>query len=65
MKQGTLLNWRSASLSNSTPPVPLRPEPPLEGEVLDLTGSDDEKTIQEPGGAEVFNEKPVRLQRDE
>jgi hypothetical protein len=59
MKQGTLSNWRSASLSNSTPPAPVRPEPPAE-DILDLTGSDDEGTVQKPDGVDIRTRKLLR-----
>ncbi|KAF8753852.1 UvrD-like helicase C-terminal domain [Rhizoctonia solani] len=46
MKQATLSSWRSASRPNSTLPQPQQPEP-LDDDVLDLTGTDDEEISQE------------------
>ncbi|CAE6452126.1 unnamed protein product [Rhizoctonia solani] len=45
MKQATLSSWRSASRPNSTPPQLQHPEPPLDDDVLDLTGTDDEESL--------------------
>ncbi|QRW22246.1 UvrD-helicase domain protein [Rhizoctonia solani] len=46
MKQATLSSWRSASRPNSTLPQPQQPEP-LDDDVLDLTGTDDEEISSE------------------
>lgn len=66
MKQGTLSSWRSASLSKSTPPpVHVQPEPPLEDDVLDLTGTDDEDAaLPKPGAGDIPTRKLLRPRRD-
>ncbi|KAG8733482.1 hypothetical protein FRC11_005866 [Ceratobasidium sp. 423] len=67
LKQATLSNWRSASRSNSTPPQPQpqQPEPPLDGDVLDLTGTDDEETLpQKPTDVDIPTKKLLRPRRD-
>ncbi|CAE7223098.1 unnamed protein product [Rhizoctonia solani] len=64
MKQATLSNWRSASRSKSAPLQPQQPEFPLDDDVLDLTGTDDEETLQNPHDINVPTKKLLRPRRD-
>ncbi|CAE6463544.1 unnamed protein product [Rhizoctonia solani] len=65
LKQATLSNWRSASRPNSTPPQPQQPESPLDDDVLDLTGTDDEETLpQKLTNADIPTNKLLRPRRD-
>ncbi|CUA67467.1 DNA helicase II / ATP-dependent DNA helicase PcrA [Rhizoctonia solani] len=65
MKQATLLNWRSASRSNSTPPLQQQPESSPDDDVLDLTGTDDEETLpQKITDTDAPTKKLLRPRRD-
>jgi hypothetical protein len=65
LKQATLSSWRSASRPNSTPPQPQQPEPPLDDDVLDLTGTDDEETLPKKLiDADIPTKKLLRPRQD-
>ncbi|EUC56724.1 ATP-dependent DNA helicase [Rhizoctonia solani AG-3 Rhs1AP] len=67
MKQATLSNWRSASRPISAPPQRQKPEPSLDDDVLDLTGTDDEGALpQKPTETDINTptKKLLRPRRD-
>ncbi|KAL5640278.1 hypothetical protein ACGC1H_007523 [Rhizoctonia solani] len=67
MKQATLSNWRSASRPIAAPPQRQKPEPSLDDDVLDLTGTDDEGVLpQKPTDTDIniLTKKLLRPRRD-